>query len=98
MIGVDIGTEDFDWDDFEKEVEGAPGARFDAVYDGMSGEYFIVGEILGSSDEYEGWKLTKLDPDNLVTDRVDLASRISEAIGKEISPSDLELIIFTHWH
>lgn len=33
MYGVDVGADQFDWDKHEAECNGAPGARFDLVYE-----------------------------------------------------------------
>ena len=99
MFGVDVGYDAFDWDKHEKEVEGAPGARFDVICDGMSGEYCVAGKIIAASDQYDGFEGRKvIDPNDISIDRDDLARKVSEAFGKPITPDDLKLILFSHFH
>lgn len=97
MLGVDVGFDSFDWDKHEAEVEGAPNARFDVVYDGMCGKYCIAGKIVAVSDEYEGFDKVKVDPDRLGVDRDELAGKISAAFGMPIQAEDFALILFSHF-
>lgn len=98
MFGADMGTKDFDWDKHEAECAGAPGAKFDIVYDGMCSQYCIAGKIIARSDPYEGFELAKIDPTELDVDRDALAAKISEAFGREMKPDDFALILFSHFH
>lgn len=97
MFGVDMGTKDFDWDKHQAECEGAPGAKFDIVYDGMSGQYCIAGKVIAKSNVYDGFDTIKIDPEKLGVDRGDLAAKVSEAWGREAKPDDFSLILFTHF-
>jgi hypothetical protein len=97
MWGVDVGAEGFDYDKHEAEICGEPGARFDIVYDGMSGEYCIAGKIIAVSDPYEGFEATKIDPSKLDVDRDALATVVSEAFGRTFAPSEFSLVLFTHF-
>lgn len=97
MLGTDMGG-DFDPDPFEAERDGAPGARFDLVYDGMSGNYCVAGKIIAKSDPYEGFELAKVDPAKMNVDRAALAAAVSAAVGREINPDDFALILFSHFH
>ena len=68
MFGADLGAKAFDWDKHEAESNGAPGRRFDIVYDSMCGKYCIAGKIIASSDPYEGFEMAKIDPNELGID------------------------------
>lgn len=99
MLGADVGARAFDWDKHENEVNGAPGARFDVVYDGMSGQYCIAGKIIARSDPYEGFELAKVDESKLGIDRSELAATLAEAFGRpDIGPEYISLILFSHFH
>lgn len=96
MFGADIGVVDFDSDKFEAEIDGAPGRRFDVVYDGMSGAYCLAGAIIAKSHPYEGFEMAKIE--KLEFDRDGLAKAVSEALGRPVLPSDFSLILFSHFH
>lgn len=95
MFGADIGTEDFDRDQFEAEIDGASGRRFDIIYDGMSGAYCIAGQIIAKSSPYEGFDMAKIE--KLEFDRDGLAKAVSERLGRPVLPSDFSLILFSHF-
>lgn len=97
MFAADMGADNFDWEKHEAEIEGRPDARFNIVYDGMSGKYCIAGKIIAKSDPYEGFDMAKIDPAKLAIDREALASTVSDAFGREVSPDDFSLILFTHF-
>lgn len=97
MFGADMGAQDFNLDDFEPEVEGAPVRRFDIVYDGMCGKYCLAGKIIAKSDPYEGIEMVKIDPAKLDVDRTELAAKVSDAFGRPVSADDFSLILFSHF-
>ena len=97
MFGTDVGAKAFDWDKHEAEADGRPDARFDIVYDGMSGSYCIAGKVLAKSTGYEGFELAKIDPGKLAIDRDALAATVSDAFGKSLSADDFSLILFSHF-
>lgn len=97
MFGADMGTEAFERDDLEAEIDGAPGARFDVIYDGMCGKYCIAGKIIAISDPYEGFEMAKIDPKMADFDPVELAEKVSEAFGRKLVASDFSLILFSHF-
>lgn len=97
MFGADMGTEAFERDDFEAEIDGAPGARFDVVYDGMCGKYCIAGKIIATSDPYEGFEMAKIDLNAVGFNPADIAASVSEAFGRKMLPSDFALILFSHF-
>lgn len=97
MWAIDVGFDAVGYDDFDAEIEGAEGRRFDMVYDGMGGKYALVGKIIASSDPDEGIEMVKIDNKAMAFDRSALADSASEAFGKALSPSDFSLILFSHF-
>ena len=97
MLAVDMGAEDFDYDKHEAEIEGAPNARFDIVYDGMCGKYCLAGKIIAKSDACEGFEMAKIDPGKLNVDPAALAAAVSDAFERKLVPSDFSLILFSHF-
>jgi hypothetical protein len=97
MLAADMGGKDFDYDKYEAEICGAPGARFDIVYDGMCGNYCLAGKVIAKSDPYEGFEMAKIDPEKMEVDRAELAAKVSEAFDDELSAGDFSLILFSHF-
>lgn len=103
MVGVDLGMDfvrgnDGFYDQFQAEFEGAPDRRFDIVYDGMCGQYCIVGKIIASaSDPYVGFEMQQVDLAQIYVHDPELAMAISEATGKSVTASDLKLLLFSHF-
>lgn len=95
MFGADMGADDFDWDKHQAEIEGAPGAHFDIVYDGMCGKYCIAGKIIAKSEPYEGFEMAKINL--LDVDLGALAAQVANAFGRPMSPRDFSLILFSHF-
>lgn len=98
MLATDVGADTFDLDKHQAEIEGSPEAKFDIVYDGMSGQYCLAGKVVARSDPYEGFELAKVDPLRMHVDRPALAAAVSEAFGREITADDFSLILFSHFH
>lgn len=96
MFATDIGYDACDYDKFEAEICGEPGARFDIVYDGMSGKYALAGKIIAKSDPYEGFEMAKVNV-GAVLEANELADKVSEALGRKLTPADFSLILFTHF-
>jgi hypothetical protein len=97
MIAADMGTKDFDYDKHEAEINGAPEAKFDIAYDGMSCKYCLAGKIIAKSDPYEGFEMATIDPEKSKVDPVDLAAKVSIAFGRQMVPADFSLILFSHF-
>lgn len=95
MFAADVGTTDFDRDKCEAEIEGAPGALFDVIYDGMCGAYCLAGKIIKRSDPYEGFEMAKIE--KIEFDREGLARVISEKLERPVMPEDFSLILFSHF-
>jgi hypothetical protein len=95
MFGADIGVDGFDRDKFEAECDGAPGRKFDIVYDSMSGAYCLAGKIIAKSEPYEGFEMAKIA--SLEFDREGLAREVSERLGRAVMPDEFSLILFSHF-
>lgn len=97
MFAADMGVDDFDWDKHQAEIEGAPEAKFNIVYDGMSGKYCLAGKIIAQSDPYDGFEMAKIDPEKAKIDPVELAAKVSVAFDRHMVPADFSLILFSHF-
>lgn len=97
MFATDMGPKAFDWDKHQAEIEGAPGAKFNIVYDGMCGEYCLAGKIIARSEPYEDFEAAKIHV-GAVLEANELAEAVSEAFGRKVVPSDFSLILFSHFH
>ena len=95
MFGADIGVNDFDRDKFEAEIDGAPGRKFDIIYDSMSGQYCLAGQIIAKSEPYDGFEMAKIE--KLEFDRDGLARAVSERLERAVMPEDFSLILFSHF-
>lgn len=96
MFAADMGAKDFDYDKHEAEINGAPDAKFDIVYDGMCGKYCLAGKIIAKSEPYEGFEMAKINVRS-VLEVAGLAEAVSESFGLKIVPSDFSLILFSHF-
>lgn len=85
------------YDRFEKECDGAPGRRFDMVYDGMSGRYAVAGRHIAKSDPDEGLGFIEVGDEALGFDQDAVASSVREAIGEENCGSGFRLYLFSHY-
>jgi hypothetical protein len=101
MLGIDVGGDALDHDKHQAEVEGAPGARFDIIYDGMCGNYCIAGKIIAKSQPYDdGIEMVKIDflsLAKLISDSTALAVNVGAAFDRKVSPGDFALILFSHF-
>lgn len=92
FYGVDVGYENVDFDEYEPEICGAIGRKFDIIDDGMGGKYAYAGKILITADEYEGFPLTDLSSIYISRDEV-------ESAVKERFPhvGDFRIFVLTQW-
>jgi hypothetical protein len=95
MFAADVGFDDSDFDRCQAEIEGAPGAAFDMIRDGMSGQYCLAGKVIAKSEPYEGFEMAKIAA--LEFDREGLARTVSEKLGRAVMPDDFSLILFSHF-
>lgn len=96
MFATDLGPKAFDWDKHQAEIEGAPDARFNIIYDGMCGKYCLAGKIIAKSEPYEGFEMAKINV-GAVLEANELAAKVSEAFGRTLTPADFSLILFSHF-
>ena len=96
MVAAEMNPKDFDFDKHEAEINGAPGAKFDIVYDGMCGKYCLAGKIIAKSEPYDGFEMAKVNV-GAVLDANEMAKAVSESFGRKVNPSDFSLIIFSHF-
>lgn len=100
VIGVNIGMEHYDDDNYEyfdRYDRKKESGDITFIIDGMSGKYFIIGEVVSYGDEYDGLGLTSIPLDNKFQES---AERVKKFIRKEFDIAhikDPELIILTHW-
>lgn len=105
LIGAKIDTNHFNEEWYE--MDNSPLDKYDEnknigeityLFDGMSGEYFIIGEVIQCDHEgYNGFKFFQesdmdIKDHSKSVDRV--KSHILEHFGIDANP---ELIILTHW-
>jgi hypothetical protein len=100
MVGIDLtpkikrmnADELDDW--LEKMEEFADEQKLTFVFDGMSGEYCFLGELINQGDEYEGMPpKVQHFPSDLFYIRKDVERKISK-----IAPASPSLISFTYWY
>lgn len=96
MFATDISPDDLDRDKHQAEIEGAPDAKFNIVYDGMCGNYCLAGKIIAKSEPYEGFEMARVNV-GAVLEANELAAAVSESFGRELKPSDFHLILFSHF-
>lgn len=96
MFATDVGYDNCDYEKFEAEICGEPGAKFDIVYDGMCGKYALAGKVIAKSEPYDGFEMAKINV-GAVLEVNELAEKVSEAFGRKFEPSDFSLILFSHF-
>lgn len=101
VIGANIGMKHYDDDNCEAYDELSDQdtvGEMTYLIDGMSGEYFIVGEVVAAdTDGYNGFPITELpilQPRIFDEKRDRVAKFIESNFGIEVEP---KLIVLTHW-
>lgn len=95
MFAADVGFDEDDFDRCQAEIEGAPGAAFDMIRDGMSGQYALAGKVIARSEPYDGFEMAKIS--SLEFDREGLARAVSEKLGRAVLPEYFSLVLFSHF-
>lgn len=98
IIGVDINhlmNDDF-YDAHEDYMRKKPAKEeLFILYDGMNGQYCILGEVLAQGDEFEGLPLFQLDQ----KEQNKIKKRVKEKVFKEFKIEiEPKIYIVTHWH
>jgi hypothetical protein len=96
MFAAEMGAKEFDFNKHEAEVSGAPGTKFDIVYDGMCGKYCLAGKIIAKSEPYDGFDMAKINV-GAVLQANELAEAVSESFGRKLAPEDFSLVLFSHF-
>lgn len=106
VIGVNIGAEYhkdewYEMDDcpLEKYEENKNPGEITYIFDGMSGRYFVVGEVIQCDPEgYNGLKMfeeSKMEDKDYFAAVERVKIHIKDNFGIDTEP---ELIVFTHWN
>jgi hypothetical protein len=98
MWGIDVGADNVNWDRDEAEIEGQPGAKFQIVYDGMSGEYAVAGVVIAVSDDYNGFPMTDLTLAMSNMDQYMEATRLIKERFPDVDPLGFGIKVFSHFH
>lgn len=91
--GAKIDPAEVDFDAFEAEICGAAGRRFDMIYDGMSGEYAIAGEIIAKSDPHDGMEFHEIGQDCTAW-KPEVVAKVREAFP---AAGGFSLYLFSHF-
>lgn len=97
MVGVDIGYDennDDQYDELEDLTNDTNGDLF-CVFDGMNGNYTIVGEVLTSTkDIYNDMGVISLTSNQLSDMFLSVKDKLYNRFGKEYEP---KLLSFVHY-
>lgn len=66
----------------------------DCIYDGMSGEYCMLGKIISEAERYEGM-YSKIDLEQIADMKTGVKNTIKEKLNLDVDP---ELYVFTHFY
>lgn len=97
VIGVDIGMDYYDderCDEFDEYDSQNDVGSMTYIIDGMSGNYFLVGEVVRYGDEYEGFSgVVELEIDEAAKQRV--KDFVKLKFDLDVEP---KLMVVTHFH
>lgn len=103
MIGVDVIDADFVTDEWRDKHEDLADFRrsegaLTLIFDGMSGEYCVVGRVIAVSrgDQFEGFEMLAFVADDLTKQFAEVGIEIRERFP-EITETP-KLRIFSHYH
>lgn len=102
VIGVNIGMENYkddNYDFYDKYDQQDKLGDMTFLIDGMSGKYFIVGEVLLKGDYYDGFGLNEF-PIVETNELNESSARVREFVKKEFDIDNVEdpkLIVLTHF-
>lgn len=101
VIGVDIGMEHYDdenSDFFDQYAMQSGEGDITFLIDGMSGDYFIVGEVVAHGDEYDGFGITEIPLENSERFK-QIADDVLSFIKIKFDVPNIEpkIIVLTHW-
>lgn len=98
LIGANIGFNHYDdenTDFFDTYNMQSHKGDITFLIDGMSGEYFVVGEVIARGDEYDGFGITEISSDSFqeAVERVEAFLKLMFNID-DVKP---KLIAVTHY-
>ena len=93
IYGIRLPFDDLDYDEYEAEICGKEGRRFDLIYDGMSGKYAIAGKIIVKGDQYEGFGLTSIK-DVSYLEKHEYIENCKNIYNR----NDFQYYFLAHWH
>ncbi|MED4787556.1 hypothetical protein P9429_11740 [Bacillus atrophaeus] len=98
LIGADIGYDQFDEDKYEEyeKFAGMDNAgEITYLIDGISGEYFVVGEVVTKADESEGFGISEIEVGDIYEDSCErVRNHIRDKFGIDVEP---KLVAITHF-
>ncbi|WP_163093815.1 hypothetical protein [Bacillus velezensis] len=98
LIGADIGYDQFDeykYEEYEKFEGVDRSGEITYLIDGMSGGYFVVGEVVTKASEYVGFRLSEIEVGDIYENACKrVRAHIRNEFGIEAEP---KLIVITHF-
>ncbi len=100
MYAADVKHLNIDfWEKYEGMMDGDGSYQTDVVNDGMCGEYTLIGKIITTADQYEGWGTRNIT--DLTPSEADKATIFKAAYGEipELAGHCVEfkLLIVSHY-
>jgi len=87
MIGAQIDEDTFD------KYEKVKDSKFDLIYDGMNGEYIVIGRIINDGNYYDGLKFDSINLFNLMETFGEVECLLRDELSIE---QEVRLFSFTH--
>jgi len=105
ILGVELAEIDV-LDGFEADCgsfrDACEEAGLEEVYDGMNGNYHIVGNVIQKgeydSGNFDGAEMTSWKTGELAADAIGIARSLTELLGVPVNVNQIKLFSFTHWH
>jgi hypothetical protein len=96
LLGADIGykNDDETYDKLEPYMDRKSN-KLDCIYDGMNGEYILVGKILCDGDGCDGMNLTKIEANKIPQMCEETKQKIKALLNLDV---EVNLIALTHWY
>lgn len=99
VVGADIGFDKYDEDktDFfdQYSFQDDPG-KLTFIIDGMSGEYFVVGEVIAAADYYNDFGVQEIKPDeNFESKSERVRQFVRQEFGTDVKP---KILVISHYY
>ena len=88
MVGIQVNEDIFD------KYEELEDPKLDCIYDGMDGEYIVIGKIINDGDYYDGLKFDSINLLNLMETFGEVECLLRDELDIE---QEVRLFSFTHW-